>query len=70
MALFNIDINVSLQPGNFIASALHLSNTASTMASAIEGLVDELVAAHEALQGLPADWLTQEAQYFRETSIV
>ena len=69
MALVNLSITVNLTPGNFTAMAQHLSATGPTMADALDSLIDKLVAEHTALQDMPNEWLSDEAQDFRGAPI-
>lgn len=69
MALVNLSITVNLSPGSFTALAQHLSAEGPTMAEALDSLIDKLVAEHAALQNMPNDWLTDEAQDFRSAVI-
>lgn len=65
MALVNLSITVNLSPGNFTALAQHLSGTGTTMVEALDALANKLVAEHTALQAMPNEWLSDEAQDFR-----
>lgn len=64
-----ITVTVNTDTTNFTASSQEETNTDSSFAAAVTGLLPKMTALHASLQGLPDGDLSDEGKNFRDTPL-